>query len=82
MKFYIGLDVHSKRTTFCIQDAHGQPVATGEFETTAASFRDFVRQYELPEGTVVALEPIHRWLPSPFVSRQLSILGLCPHVPP
>ena len=77
MNFYIGLDVHSKHTTFCIQDAHGQPVATGEFETTAASFRDFVRQYELPEGTIVALET---GTVAFFVSRQLSMLGLCPHV--
>lgn len=77
MDIYIGLDVHSKHTTFCIQDSNGSTLSTGEFSTTAAAFAEFVERHEVPPKTPVALES---GTVSFFVARQLSMLGLDPQV--
>ena len=39
MEYYVGLDVHSKQSTFVIQDAEGTVVAQGEVPTTPAGFQ-------------------------------------------
>lgn len=77
MKLYVGLDVHSKSTTYAIQNEHGTMVAEGEFPTTAAGIREFVRECELPKGTHVGLES---GTVSFFVARMLALGDVHPVV--
>lgn len=56
MTRYVGLDVHSKQSTFVIQDEAGQLVAEGSIPTTGEGFREFVERFQLEPGTLVGLE--------------------------
>jgi transposase len=76
-QYYVGLDVHSKQSTFVIQDAKGNIVASGEVPTTPAGFTSLQTEHQLPPGTPVALESGTIAL---FVARQLSGIGLKPLV--
>lgn len=76
-QYYVGLDVHSKLSTFVIEDSEGHVRAEGEIATRAAAFAEWVTQYQLPAGTPVALES---GTTAFFVARELSRLGLRPVV--
>jgi len=77
MQQYVGLDVHSKQTTFVIQDETGRVVAQGEISTTPQGLRRLQASHHLPLETPVALET---GTSAFFVARQLSALGLAPRV--
>lgn len=73
MEMYIGLDVHSKHTTYCIQNELGEAVATGEFETTPIGIQRFVEQFEIPERTkVVRLSIASRWEIPDGLQREIA----------
>ena len=54
--YYVGLDVHSKQSTFVIEDAEGKVIAQGEVPTTRPAFERLFAVHHLPAGTDVALE--------------------------
>ena len=62
--YYVGLDVHSKQSTFAIQDGEGELVALGEVPTTPAGLAGLQARYSLAAGTRVALETGQVPLPS------------------
>jgi len=76
-QYYVGLDVHSKRRTFVIEDSEGHVRAEGEVATTPAGFAEWVALHQLPAGTPVVLES---GTTAFFVARQLSRLGIKPVV--
>jgi len=47
MQQYVGLDVHSKQTTFVIQDETGRVVAQGEISTTPQGLRRLQASHHL-----------------------------------
>ena len=55
-RLYIGLDVHSKQTTFAIQSEDGKMVGEGAVPTTPQGFQKLRDQFELPVGTIAGLE--------------------------
>ena len=73
MKRYIGLDVHSKNTSYCIQDEEGNVVAEGEFPTTPEGISAFVDDHSISAGTRTGLES---GTVSFFVARLLTLQGL------
>ncbi len=74
---YVGVDVHSKQSTFVIADAAGTVLAEGEVPTTPAGLRALCERHQLAPGTPVALET---GTSAFFVARQLSGLGMAPVV--
>jgi transposase len=76
-KYYVGLDVHSKQSTFGIEDDGGKVIAKGEVPTTPDGFSRLQATCHLAPGTQVALET---GTVAFFVARQLSRLGLYPVV--
>lgn len=76
-RYYVGLDVHSKRSTFVIQDGRGRIVAQGEVPTSPQGLGGLVKEHELPARTPVALET---GTTAFFVARVLAKLGLEPKV--
>jgi len=76
-KYYVGLDVHSKKSAFVIEDEGGKVIARGEVPTTPEGFWGLQATYHLANGTQVALET---GTVAFFVARQLGRLGLDPIV--
>src|SRR5689334_12964852 len=76
-RYYVGLDVHSQRSVFVIEDAKGQMVAEGKVPTTLVGLTQLQTTHHLPAGTPVGLET---GTVAFFVARQLSALGLKPVV--
>jgi transposase len=76
-RYYVGLDVHSRQSTYVVESATGRVVGTGAVPTTTAGLTKLRDQYRLPPDTAVALEsgPI-----AFFVARELRRLGLTPRV--
>lgn len=56
MEIYVGLDMHSKETVFCIQDRAGGVLGEDRIATTAKGLADMIKRYKIPSGTRVALE--------------------------
>ena len=77
MERYVGLDVHSKLSSFAIQDSSGQLVAQGVVPSTPEGLQRIRDQHALPPGTPVALESGTNAF---FVVDVLSDLGLDPRV--
>jgi transposase len=75
--YYVGLDVHSKKSAFVIEDDGGKVIAQGEVVTTAEGFSQLQATYQLARGTRVALET---GTVAFFVARQLGRLGFAPIV--
>jgi transposase len=75
--YYVGLDVHSKKSAFVIEDEAGKVIAQGEVPTTPEGFSRLQVTYHLAPGTRVALET---GTVAFFVARQLARLGLDPIV--
>ncbi len=74
---YVGLDVHSRESTFVIEDAAGRVTAQGEVLTTPAGLEHLRAAHRLPPDTPVALET---GTVAFFVVRQLAAIGLAPQV--
>lgn len=77
MARYVGLDAHSKRCVYVIQDENGKVIGEGSVATTAVGLCSMRTRYGLPAGTQVALESGTMAF---FVARRLSELGLDPRV--
>jgi transposase len=77
MARYVGLDAHSKRCVYVIQDEHGTMAGEGSVPTTPEGLQLLRARYELPGGTRVALESGTMAF---FVARRLVRLGLDPWV--
>jgi transposase len=77
MKMYVGLDVHSKHSTFLIQNADGKILGKGQIPTTLAGLRTIKDGYNLGKDTQVGFES---GCMADFVSKQLRKLGLEPVV--
>lgn len=56
MKYYLGLDVHSKQTSYCLQDEKGTVVAEGSIPASPEGYEDLKRTHKIPDGTMTALE--------------------------
>ena len=77
MERYVGLDAHSKKCVYVVQDAQGQVVGEGGVPTTLDGLDRMRSKHELPTGTRVALESGTMAF---FVARRLMEMGLDPVV--
>src|SRR5262249_45619392 len=75
-RYYVGLDVHSRQSTFAIK-CDGEIVARGALPTTRGGLARLREEYGLPPGTPVALET---GTSAFFVARELVRLELAPAV--
>lgn len=76
-KMYIGLDIHSKSTTYVAQDEDGQILGRGTIETTGEGLGEMARELGAPRGTQVGLETGGM---AAFVAKVLYKLELDPVV--
>src|SRR5436190_4201071 len=76
-RIYIGLDVHSKESSFAVQTEDGQLLAEGSIPTTPAGFEQLRDRFQAPRGTVVGLES---GTVAFYTARVLSRLGFEPLV--
>jgi hypothetical protein len=72
-QYYVGLDVHSRQSTFVIEDGAGRVTAQGEVPTTPAGLAHLRAAHRLPPDAAVALET---GTVAFFVARQLAAIGL------
>jgi transposase len=77
MARYVGLDAHSKKSAYVIQNEHGQAMGQGSIATTVEGLHSLRVRHQLPAGTRVALESGTMAF---FVARHLKNLGLDPVV--
>ena len=77
MKAYVGLDIHSKSSSYVVQDARGKELGHGEVPTSPEGLATVARRFRLPPGTPVGLESGTMAF---FVARQLRHLALAPVV--
>jgi transposase len=77
MARYVGLDAHSKRCVYVIQDEAGGAAGEGSVSTTLEGLLSMRVRHDLPPGTRVALESGTMAF---FVARRLTQLGLDPLV--
>lgn len=75
--YTVGLDVHSKSSTFEIQEDTGRIVGSGEVPTTLEGLHTMKDRFALPPGSKVGLET---GTVSFLVARYLSVLELEPVV--
>jgi transposase len=77
MPRYVGLDAHSKKCVYVIQDEHGKVQGEGDVPTTLEGLQLLRARHQVPEGTGVALESGTMAF---LVARRLQRLGLAPVV--
>jgi len=77
MGLYIGLDVHSKQTTYCVMDDVGAVKAQGSVETSANSLVRFLESTGAEPASLVGLET---GVQSRWVSLLVRSTGLVPIV--
>jgi transposase len=75
--FYVGLDVHSKSSTYVVQSTDGAEVGSGTVPTSTEGLLALRDRFALPAATPVGLET---GTVSFFVARQLLRIGLVPVV--
>jgi len=76
-QYYVGLDVHSRRSVFVIEREDGEVIARGDIPTTPQGLRQLRDRHALPAGARVALET---GTVAFYVARQLAQLELVPTV--
>jgi transposase len=76
-RIYIGLDVHSKATSYVIESEDGRVVGEGSVPTTSEGFQKLRDEFKVPPGTTAGLET---GTVAFYVARILSKLGLTPLV--
>ena len=74
---FAGLDVHSKLTSYELQDKTSKVLAHGQVHTIPEGFEKLASDHKLPRATKVGLETGNT---SFFVAHILSALGLEPIV--
>ena len=77
MTMYIGLDVHSKQTTWCAQDEAGRVIGQGSVATTVEALTGLLATLDAPEGTRIGLES---GVQARVVSLMLRSAGMEPVV--
>jgi transposase len=77
MERIVGLDAHSKRCVYAIEDEAGTIVAQGDVPTSLEGLMLLRERHGLPRGTPVGLESGTMAF---FVARRLKHLGLVPVV--
>src|SRR5215475_6527289 len=77
MKYYVGMDDHSKESVFVMMDGKGKIHAPGTFPTTAEGLGEWQTRYHIRKATAVAVESGTLAF---FVARHLRALGLEPVV--
>jgi transposase len=77
MARYVGLDAHSKRCVYVIQDEHGKVVGEGSVTTSLEGLCSLQARHELPARTQVALESGTMAF---YVARRLMRMELDPRV--
>lgn len=75
MKRYLGLDVHSKRTVFCVQDEAGDILAEGSAATTAEGFSQIVEALRVGGATRIAAA-LETGTQAKWAARRLAALGV------
>jgi hypothetical protein len=53
---YLGMDVHSRSTAWCLLDARGETVREGKVETSAAHLAALARELSLEEEVLAGQE--------------------------
>lgn len=56
MKAYVRLDIHSKSSTYVVQDERGRELGRGEVPTSPEGLEEMRRRLHLEAGTEVGLE--------------------------
>lgn len=77
MQMYVGLDVHSKKTSYAVQDMEGKLLAEGTVVTNVDGIGTLVRNHCLVAGTVVGLECGAQ---AALVCDAFADLGMIPRV--
>jgi transposase len=77
MTFYIGLDVHAKRTVYVVQNEEGRVTARGSVVTGGEGFEEIVVKAGSEVGTKVGLESGAQ---SFWASEVFASMGMCPYV--
>jgi transposase len=77
MELYIGLDVHSKQTTYCVMAESGTLVEQGSVVTEAGELVGLLKKLRATEGTLVGLET---GVQSRWVSLVVRSAGMTPIV--
>lgn len=77
MQMYVGLDVHSKKTSYVVQDIEGKVIAEGTVVTNAEGIGGLVRKHGLAAGTAIGLECGAQ---AGVVCNELTDLGMAPKV--
>ena len=77
MRMYIGLDVHSKQTTYVVQDEQGRVLEQGEFPTSEEGLGMVLNKLQAPPGTTVGLETGTQ---AQWVAGLLAKRGMNPQV--
>jgi transposase len=62
VKYYIGLDAHSKTSTFVVLDSNGQVVSSSTVGTTETSILDEVRCLQGSKALVLEVCTLSKWL--------------------
>lgn len=75
MRAYVGLDIHSKSSTYEVQSSRGKELGRGEVPTSPEGFAEMVKRQRLEPGTPVGLESGTMAF---YVARQLRGLSLLP----
>jgi len=77
MRAYVGLDIHSKSSSYVVQDARGKEVGHGEVPTSPEGLAEMKGRLHLEAGTEVSLESGTMAF---YVARQVRALELKPVV--
>lgn len=75
--YYVGLDVHTRESTFVVQQADGTVLGRGRIATDRLGFEELRTRFTLPSDTPVALET---GTVAFFAARLLAALHLQPIV--
>ena len=78
--YYIGMDVHSKKCTFCAGSDKGKVLRTGEVKTSMEGFREMVRKVKDKTGSeevrlVVGMESGNQSFQAVMMLRKLGVEG-------
>jgi transposase len=77
MRRYVGLDVHSKRSSYAVQDETGKLIGKGSIDTSPAGLSLLCQKHALEPGTPIALESGTMAF---YTARILTACGMSPQV--
>ena len=77
MKYYLGLDVHCKKTVYVLQNDDGKVLGEGSIPTTVEGLSQMVKELKLPKDTPIGLETGAQ---ANWVAQQLEAMSMQPFV--